>query len=141
MNEIAAAHKLAIEAIQKQIQKIAFDANTADLFGATHPHAVHASRQRAALQRAITILKQEALMTTGMMWFDNSKVSLAVKVERAARYYQKKFGEFPTLCFVRWDECLPSDPKSLLLEKTTVQIRTFQSILPSHFWLGIGDEA
>ena len=40
-------------------------------------------------------------MDIGMLWFDNDqKSSIPSKVERAARYYQKKYGKNPDLCYV-----------------------------------------
>ena len=40
-------------------------------------------------------------MDIGMLWFDNDKnCDLDAKVERAATYYHKKYGQSPNLCFV-----------------------------------------
>lgn len=74
-------------------------------------------------------------MLEGMLWFDNSdQRELAAKIERAARYYQTKYGARPTLCFLH--------PTMLLEEKATLEgmdIRTTNSVLPNHFWLGTAD--
>lgn len=40
-------------------------------------------------------------MKIGMLWFDDDpQATLAVKVEQAATYYQRKYGKKPTVCFV-----------------------------------------
>ncbi len=40
-------------------------------------------------------------MDIGMLWFDNDrKSSIPSKVEKAARYYQKKYGKNPDICYV-----------------------------------------
>ena len=40
-------------------------------------------------------------MDIGMLWFDNDpKTDLTHKVNRAAAYYLKKYGENPDICFV-----------------------------------------
>lgn len=80
-------------------------------------------------------------MDIGMLWFDNDKsADLSVKVERAANYYQKKYGQFPNLCFVHPSMLSPNGakPSKRAARKTSdVELRTSQSLLPNHFWLGI----
>jgi hypothetical protein len=86
-------------------------------------------------------------MDIGMLWFDNDqKTSVPSKVERAARYYQKKYGKNPNLCYVH--------PKMVKGEKTgkntskkstqpdaikigKILILKNEKILPDHFWIGI----
>jgi len=74
-------------------------------------------------------------MDVGMLWFDNdANAALDVKVKRAASYYQKKYGQFPNLCFVH--------PSMLSQNKAPkkasgVEIRSSRSLLPNHFWLGV----
>jgi hypothetical protein len=72
-------------------------------------------------------------MKTGMLWFDNDpKTDLPAKIERAAEYYFKKYGQRPTLCFVHPSMLanpLPP-PKGLTLESN-------RQVLPFHLWLGI----
>lgn len=74
-------------------------------------------------------------MNKGMLWFDNSpKTLLSVKVQRAAEYYEKKYGRKPNMCFVH---------PSMLGESTildTVTIRPFRPVLPGHLWIGVDDE-
>jgi hypothetical protein len=88
-------------------------------------------------------------MDIGMLWFDNDKQDdLRAKIERAAAYYRNKYGKTPNLCFVH--PCMiPSHPGesfpddvSQSAEKPTikskgVEIRTSNTMLPNHFWIGI----
>lgn len=73
-------------------------------------------------------------MTEGMLWFDNSdQRDLSAKIVRAAEYYNNKYGEWPTLCFVH--------PSALLNQKAPldvmgIEVRETNSVLPNHFWLG-----
>ncbi len=72
-------------------------------------------------------------MNIGMLWFDNDpKADLKVKVERAANYYQTKYGQSPNLCFVH-----PSMIPSEAGKAGPVEIRPNRSVLPNHFWIGI----
>jgi len=72
-------------------------------------------------------------MKTGMLWFDNDpKTDLETKINKAARYYQNKYGQIPNLCFVH--------PSMLGKQNKTLQgldIRTSSKVLPNHLWLGI----
>lgn len=87
-------------------------------------------------------------MDIGMLWFDNDKkASIPSKVEKAARYYQKKYGVIPDLCYVH-----PRTVKTAMggknhSQKTTGQepikigkILVFkdEKVLPDHFWIGKG---
>lgn len=69
-----------------------------------------------------------------MLWFD-SNASLAVerRVERAANYYREKYGQPPTLCLVH-----PSVAEAgLPAQVGQVELRTLESVLPHHFWIGV----
>ncbi len=86
-------------------------------------------------------------MDIGMLWFDNDqKASIPSKIEKAARYYQKKYGKNPNLCYVhpkmvKGDKVRKngskrsSDPGSLKIGK--VLVLKNEKILPDHFWIGI----
>lgn len=86
-------------------------------------------------------------MDIGMLWFDNDKkTSIPAKVERAARYYQKKYGKNPDLCYVHPKMVKgESDMKDishqnarktpLMIGKVTVLKN--EKVLPDHFWIGI----
>jgi hypothetical protein len=84
-------------------------------------------------------------MEIGMLWFDNDqKTSVPRKVERAARYYQEKYGVDPNLCYVHprmvSGENGGKSKKSARQEKLTVgQILVLMSdnVLPDHFWIGV----
>jgi hypothetical protein len=80
-------------------------------------------------------------MDIGMLWFDNdNNVDLNVKVERAAIYYEKKYGQSPNLCFVHPSMLTKNGEKTKKRAKQQtagVELRTSQSLLPNHFWLGI----
>ena len=73
-------------------------------------------------------------MHTAMLWFDNSKSLLSVKVQKAVDYYEKKYGRSPNLCLVH-----PS-----MLDKTEefgkVTIRPYRPVVPGHIWIGVEDE-
>jgi hypothetical protein len=72
-------------------------------------------------------------MEIGMLWFDNDpKADLAQKVNRAAVYYQNKYGQMPNLCFVH-----PTMLKEQPTRAGTVELRQSHSVLPNHFWLGV----
>ena len=77
-------------------------------------------------------------MESGLLWFDDDpRKKLEEKVQRAAMHYERKFGEYPTLCFVH-----PSALGDQAREQQAghVAIRARQAVLPNHFWLGIDDE-
>jgi hypothetical protein len=85
-------------------------------------------------------------MNIGMLWFDNDqKKELTVKVERAAQYYRNKYGKKPTLCYVH-PSMLPeagdanhaddNPDEEAGLVTAGVEVRTNQSVLPNHFWIG-----
>ncbi len=71
-------------------------------------------------------------MISGMLWFDNDpKTGLAKKIDRAAQYYQKKYGQPANLCFVH--------PKMLgkeQIEAADVEVKTSETILLHHLWIG-----
>ena len=70
-------------------------------------------------------------MNLGMLWLDMSKNrSFEEKVDRAAAYYQQKYGHSAELCFV--------NKASLIAEQHIgpIQVRPAENILPHHFWLG-----
>jgi len=81
----------------------------------------------------------------GLLWFDDDPDrTLADKVLRAAKRYQRKYDRQPNLCFVHPDafEGLPVGRQGNgKIEKTgEVEIRAGRSILPHHFWIGVDEE-
>lgn len=72
-------------------------------------------------------------MNIGMLWFDNDpKDDLASKVDRAATYYNKKYGKSPDLCFVH-----PSMVSEAKQKANGIEIRSSGQVLPHHFWIGV----
>ena len=72
-------------------------------------------------------------MNIGMLWFDNdTKADLTAKIQRAAEYYKQKYGRDPNLCFVH-----PSMIAEANKPANGVELRTSQSVLPNHLWLGV----
>jgi hypothetical protein len=76
-------------------------------------------------------------MKTGMLWFDNDpKTDLIGKIDRAARYYQTKYGCRPDLCFVH-----PSMLASEKIKAAGVEVRPNRQVLPNHLWIGVNEAA
>lgn len=71
----------------------------------------------------------------GMMWFDNSKDDLAIKVRRAADYYRAKYGPTPNFCGI-FPQATPA-PAFV----GDVAILETRQVLPNHFWIGVRTEA
>ncbi len=76
-------------------------------------------------------------MHTGMLWFDNSQTALAVKIQKAVDYYQKKYGRNPDLCLVH-PSMMEKNQRQLEIDKMTV--RPYRPVLPGHIWIGIEDK-
>jgi hypothetical protein len=75
-------------------------------------------------------------MNVGMMWFDgDNRNSLVTRIDRAASYYQEKYGRQPTVCFVN-PTTAGEEPPSM----EGLRLQTSASVLPDHFWLGVGQE-
>ena len=73
-------------------------------------------------------------MNSGMLWFDNDpKTELPEKVQKAAVYYRKKYGQAPDICFVN-----PQMMESKKLKMEKIEVKTSPSIMPHHFWIGSG---
>lgn len=73
------------------------------------------------------------MMRTGMLWYDgDAHADLQTKVQRAAAYYQKKYGIMPTLCFVH-PSMLPEEP----VRSGVIELRSSKQVLPNHLWLGV----
>ncbi|MFL7813732.1 MAG: hypothetical protein ACK2TT_11365 [Anaerolineales bacterium] len=88
-------------------------------------------------------------MEIGMLWFDNDqKASIPSKVEKAARYYQEKYGVNPNLCYVHPKTIKGGNGKLKGLRgkggKEPIHIGRIlvlknDKVLPDHFWIGIRD--
>lgn len=74
-------------------------------------------------------------MDIGMLWFDgDNRRTLEEKVTRAVTHYQEKYGQAPTLCFVN-PATLNGGPDQV----AGVHLRKLRSVMPDHFWLGVGE--
>jgi hypothetical protein len=82
-------------------------------------------------------------MDIGMLWFDNDqKTSIPNKVERAARYYQKKYGVNPDICYVhpkmvKAEFDSKKEVKKDQLKMGNILLLINEMVLPDHFWIGI----
>ena len=72
-----------------------------------------------------------------MLWFDNSKDSLTVKIQKAVDYYVKKYNRQPDFCLVH-PSMMEGNVRQLEVDKITV--RPYRPVLPGHLWLGIEDK-
>jgi hypothetical protein len=94
-------------------------------------------------------------MNIGMLWFDNDpKVTLDLKIARAAHYYHEKYGKNPTLCFVHpnmlsngkkapepAEPVQPVETAEKRYAECGVEIRPNPSVLPNHLWIGVNGTA
>lgn len=75
------------------------------------------------------------MMRVGMLWLDDSKTrNLAEKVQRAAAYYEEKYGRLPELCFVN-NGVLEGDEQQV----GQIWVRPLPTILQHYFWLGLNE--
>lgn len=74
-------------------------------------------------------------MLSGMLWLDNSSLTLAAKIRKAAQYYQKKYGRAPELCLV--NPSMLSSGAGNLGAEIGITVRPYRPVLPGHMWLGI----
>ncbi|MCA9932753.1 MAG: hypothetical protein KC415_02440 [Anaerolineales bacterium] len=71
-------------------------------------------------------------MNVGMLWLDaDGKRPLEEKVQRAADYYQEKYGRLPNLCLVNTSTV--DDERKV----GKILVQPVNTILPNHFWLGV----
>ena len=86
-------------------------------------------------------------MDIGMLWFDNDKkTSIPSKIEKAAQYYQMKYGKIPNLCYIhpkmvnggngRKGKSKQKSPQDSM-QVGNIQVMKNEMILPDHFWIGI----
>jgi len=89
-------------------------------------------------------------MNTGMLWFDNDKkTNIPTKIERAVKYYQKKYAKDPDLCYINPNmlttssQILPkkSNGQGEKLIMGNIEIHKNPLILPNHFWIGVSEGA
>ena len=75
-------------------------------------------------------------MEIGMLWFDDSHLSLAEKISRAVAFYDDKYGRKPTLCLVH-----PNTVNGGEGIVAGVQVRPARTVMPGHFWIGIDEKS
>lgn len=71
-------------------------------------------------------------MEIGMLWLDDDKkLTLDEKINRAADYYQRKYGQTPDICLV--------NSAALKVEKKVgrIKVKPVGHVLPHHFWVGV----
>ncbi len=77
-------------------------------------------------------------MKVGMLWFDeDQEVGFAQKIERASDYYQRKYGRKPNLCFVHPE----SFGEQESAPKVAMKVKTSQTLLSNHFWIGVEEQS
>lgn len=76
-------------------------------------------------------------MKTGMLWFDNSKTALSVKIQKAVEYFEKKHGRKPNLILLH-PSMLEGNTHLSLIDG--LNVRPYRPVLPGHIWIGIADE-
>jgi hypothetical protein len=70
----------------------------------------------------------------GMLWFDGDHHrSLGQRIQRAAEYYETKYGARPDVCFLH--PAMVEDDAGQAAG--AIRIHTSASVLPDHFWLGV----
>jgi hypothetical protein len=88
-------------------------------------------------------------MHTAMLWFDNSKTDLRIKIEAAVDHYIRKYGRSPDLVLVHPVLVLQDVPAAHAYKaepveldfpgKAKVTVRPYRPVLPGHLWIGIED--
>lgn len=79
-------------------------------------------------------------MHTGMLWFDNSKDLLSIKIQKAFDYYHKKYGRMPDLVLVHPSMMEETDRAKGSIEVNKLTVRPYRPVLPGHIWIGIEDK-
>jgi hypothetical protein len=74
-------------------------------------------------------------MEVGMLWFDDSPLSIDDKIGRAVAFYTEKYGRAPTLCLIN-PETLNGGEGT----KAGVIVRSARSVMKDHYWIGVSDE-
>lgn len=68
-----------------------------------------------------------------MIWFDNDpQKNINEKINMAIKYYQKKFGSQPTICFLN-----PKLQEKFLENEQDIEINYNINLSPDYIWVGI----
>jgi hypothetical protein len=76
-------------------------------------------------------------MHTGMLWFDNSKTALVVKIEKAVAHFEKKYGRRPDLVLMH-PSMLEGNTHLSLIDG--LNVRPYRPVLPGCIWVGLEDK-
>jgi hypothetical protein len=86
---------------------------------------------------------QEAIMQTGLLWFDSDpNREISRKIEDAARRYKEKFGVAPNICYVN-QAALGGGELRLALQwgqAASLRVVPVSNVLLHHFWVGIEEQ-
>jgi hypothetical protein len=86
---------------------------------------------------------QEALMQTGLLWFDSDPHREMVrKIEDAARRYKERFGVAPNVCYVN-QAAMGGGEVKLSLQGTQaalLRVVPVSNVLLHHFWVGVEEQ-
>jgi hypothetical protein len=88
-------------------------------------------------------VEQEAIMQTGLLWFDNDPHrEMAVKIEDAVRRYKEKFGMAPNTCYVNQAAFDGGELKLALqgIQVASLRVIPVSNVLLHHFWVGIEEQ-
>jgi len=79
-------------------------------------------------------------MKTGMLWMDKEPDgALEVKIRRAVRYYQQRFGQLPNLCFVHPSLLLGQAEGDIFEDALGIEVLGSQHLEPEQLWVGFKD--
>jgi len=72
----------------------------------------------------------------GLLWYDDTQMEFAAKVQQVAQRYEEKFDRCRNTCYVN-PASMPGATKKLSLNG--IKVVTSRAILPNHFWVGVQD--
>lgn len=78
-------------------------------------------------------------MNLSMLWGDNSQTALKEKIEKAATYFQKKYGKFPDLCLVSPKDLADTKLDCVETPKFQVIVRPWHPVIPGSFYIGVDE--
>ena len=73
-------------------------------------------------------------MEIGLLWYDDTQMEFATKVQQVVERYEEKFGKAPNRCYVN-PASMPGEAKKLSLNG--LKVLASPTILPDHFWVGV----
>ncbi len=72
------------------------------------------------------------MLDSGMLWYDNHiDLPLKERIQQAADYYEQKYGQRPSICYVPQNEL---DQETSLT--SGIAVHPAKEILPNHLWIG-----